>query len=146
MGSDRMNRFIESSPVVTINNYYTIAEIHNLQSLHTNLLSLFPLVFTVRFLARIYNTGTIKVSLNYTLPYHCTSAHTKSSNHTLSLHRSTSNSSSTLTEVLCAVLFPFFWLNSDIIPATSCRCIDSARTQRKTEPVLLMMLFYRSVA
>jgi hypothetical protein len=48
---NQMNRFIGSSPVVTTNNYYTIANIHNLQSLHTNLLSLFPLIFTVRFLA-----------------------------------------------------------------------------------------------
>jgi hypothetical protein len=50
--------------VVTTNNYYTITDLHNLQSLHTNLLSLFPPIFTIRFLA----TGTIKVSLNYTLP------------------------------------------------------------------------------
>jgi hypothetical protein len=34
-----MNRFIGSSPVVTTNNYYTIADLHNLQSLHTNLLA-----------------------------------------------------------------------------------------------------------
>jgi hypothetical protein len=47
-----MNRFIEHSQVVTTNNYYTIADLHDLQSLHTNLLSLFPLVFTVRFLAQ----------------------------------------------------------------------------------------------
>jgi hypothetical protein len=33
-----MNRFFGSSPVVTTNNYYTIADLHNLQSLHTNLL------------------------------------------------------------------------------------------------------------
>jgi hypothetical protein len=50
MGLDWMNRFIGSSPVVTTNNYYDIADIHNLQSLHTNLPSLFPLVFTIRFL------------------------------------------------------------------------------------------------
>jgi hypothetical protein len=37
--------------VVTTNNYDTIAGLHNLQSLHTNLLSLFPLVFSSRFLA-----------------------------------------------------------------------------------------------
>jgi hypothetical protein len=37
--------------VVNANNYYTIADLQNLQSLHTNLLSLFPLVFTIRFLA-----------------------------------------------------------------------------------------------
>jgi hypothetical protein len=33
-----MNWFIGSSPVVTTNNYYTMANLHNLQSLHTNLL------------------------------------------------------------------------------------------------------------
>jgi hypothetical protein len=54
-----MNRFIGSSPVVTTNNDYTIANTHNLQLLHTNLLSLFPLVITIRFLARIYNTFTV---------------------------------------------------------------------------------------
>jgi hypothetical protein len=32
-------------------NYYTVIDFHNLQSLHTNLLSLFPLVTTIRFLA-----------------------------------------------------------------------------------------------
>jgi hypothetical protein len=47
--------------VVTTDNYYIIADLHNLQSLHINLLSLFPLVFTIRFLERIYNTGTVKV-------------------------------------------------------------------------------------
>jgi hypothetical protein len=41
----------------------TIAILHTSQSLHTN-----PLVFTIRFLVRIYNTWTIKVSLKYTLP------------------------------------------------------------------------------
>jgi hypothetical protein len=45
-----MDRFIGSSQVVTTNNYYTIADLQNLQSLHTNLLSLFPLVFIIRFL------------------------------------------------------------------------------------------------
>jgi hypothetical protein len=43
--------FVNHLQVVTTNNYYTIAYVHNLQSLHTNILSLFPLVFTVRFLA-----------------------------------------------------------------------------------------------
>jgi hypothetical protein len=46
-----MNRFIESSPVITTNNYYTIGNLQNLQSLHTNFLSLFPLAFTIRLLA-----------------------------------------------------------------------------------------------
>jgi hypothetical protein len=43
--------FIGSSPIVTTNNYYTTADLHNLQSLNTNLLRLFTLVFTNRFLA-----------------------------------------------------------------------------------------------
>jgi hypothetical protein len=60
--------FINHLQVVTTNNYYTIVALHNLQSLHTNLLSLFPLVFTAISWQRVYNTGTIKVSLNYTLP------------------------------------------------------------------------------
>jgi hypothetical protein len=38
------------SPVLTTNNYYTLVDIHNLKSLNTNLLGLFPLVFTIRFL------------------------------------------------------------------------------------------------
>jgi hypothetical protein len=62
-----MNRFIGSSPVITTNNYYIIADIRNLQSFHTNLLSLFPLVFTILFLAWIYNTFTLNKSSNYTL-------------------------------------------------------------------------------
>jgi hypothetical protein len=44
-------RFINHLQVVTTNNYYTIADLHNLQSLHTNLLSLFPLVITIRSVA-----------------------------------------------------------------------------------------------
>jgi hypothetical protein len=51
-----MNPFIGSSPVVTTNNYYTIADLHNLQSLHTNLLSLFPLVFTIPFPGKGFTT------------------------------------------------------------------------------------------
>jgi hypothetical protein len=39
--------FIDNLQAVTINNYYTIADLHNLQSLHTNILSVFPLVFTI---------------------------------------------------------------------------------------------------
>jgi hypothetical protein len=35
-----VNGFINHLQVVTTNNYYTIADLHNLQSLHTNLLSL----------------------------------------------------------------------------------------------------------
>jgi hypothetical protein len=55
------------SLLITLN-HNTIAILHTLQSLHTNPLTLFPLVFTTRFLARIYNTWTIKVSPKYTLP------------------------------------------------------------------------------
>jgi hypothetical protein len=37
--------FIDNLQVVTTINYNTIADLHNLQSLHTNLFSLSPLVF-----------------------------------------------------------------------------------------------------
>jgi hypothetical protein len=43
--------YINYLQAVTTNNCYTIADLHNLQSLRTNLLSLFPLVFAIRFLA-----------------------------------------------------------------------------------------------
>jgi hypothetical protein len=42
--------FTNHLQVVTTINYYTIADLHILQSLHTNLLGIFPLVFTLRFL------------------------------------------------------------------------------------------------
>jgi hypothetical protein len=48
---------INNLQVVTTNNEYTVADLHNVQSLHTNLFSLSALVFT----------GTVTVSLNYTL-------------------------------------------------------------------------------
>jgi hypothetical protein len=54
--------------LVTTNNYYTAPDLHSLQLLHYNLLSLFPLVFTIRFLATDLNTGIITVTLNHTLP------------------------------------------------------------------------------
>jgi hypothetical protein len=38
--------FINHLQVVSTINYYTTADLHNLQSLHTILLSLFQLVFT----------------------------------------------------------------------------------------------------
>jgi hypothetical protein len=38
--------FINNLQVVTTNNSYTITDLHNLQSLHTNPVSLLPLVFT----------------------------------------------------------------------------------------------------
>jgi hypothetical protein len=43
--------FINDLQVVTTIDYYTTADLHNLQSLHTDLLSLFPLVFSIRFVA-----------------------------------------------------------------------------------------------
>jgi hypothetical protein len=70
MGSGWMNGFIGSSPVITTNNYYIIADIHNLQPLHTNLLSLFPLVFTVNkssnhtlILLLIYDDSVLQFNL-----------------------------------------------------------------------------------
>jgi hypothetical protein len=43
-----IDRFIELPPVVTTNNYYTIADLHNLQALHINFLSLLlPVVTTL---------------------------------------------------------------------------------------------------
>jgi hypothetical protein len=44
-------RFINHLEIVTKNYYYTFADLRYIQSLHTNLLSLFRLVFTIRFLA-----------------------------------------------------------------------------------------------
>jgi hypothetical protein len=51
MGSGSDESIYWSSPVVTTNNYYNIADIDNLQTLHTNLLSLSPLLFIIPFLA-----------------------------------------------------------------------------------------------
>jgi hypothetical protein len=53
--------FINNPQVVTTINYYTIAALHNLQSLHTNLFSLSALVFMD------LSHENYKVSLNYTL-------------------------------------------------------------------------------
>jgi hypothetical protein len=51
--------FTNHSQVVTTITYNTVPDLHNLQSLHSNLLSLFPLVLTIRFLATDLNTGII---------------------------------------------------------------------------------------
>jgi hypothetical protein len=51
--------FINRLQLVT-NNYYTLPDLHN--SPHYNLFSLFPLVFTIRFLATDLNTEIITVS------------------------------------------------------------------------------------
>jgi hypothetical protein len=61
--------FINHSQVETIINYNTVPDLYNLQSLHYNLLSLFPLVFAIRFLATDLNTGIITDSH---FRYHCT--------------------------------------------------------------------------
>jgi hypothetical protein len=61
--------FINRLQVVTIITYNTVRDLHNLQSLNYNLLGLFPLVFTIRFLATDLNTGIITVSHSQ---YQCT--------------------------------------------------------------------------
>jgi hypothetical protein len=56
--------FINRLQLVTTSTitYNTVPDLHNLQLLHYNLLRLFPLVFTIRFLATDLNTGIIAVS------------------------------------------------------------------------------------
>jgi hypothetical protein len=61
--------FINRLQLVTTNNYNTVPDLHNLQLLHYNLLSLFPIVFTIRFLSTDLNTGIITDSH---FKYHCT--------------------------------------------------------------------------
>jgi hypothetical protein len=51
--------FINPLQVVTKITYNTVPDLHNLQSLHYNLLGLFLLVFTILFLAMDLNTGII---------------------------------------------------------------------------------------
>jgi hypothetical protein len=46
MGFGLVIGFINNLQVVTTDNYYSIADLHNLESLHTNLFSLSALVFT----------------------------------------------------------------------------------------------------
>jgi hypothetical protein len=60
--------FINRLQVATTITYNTVSDLHNLQILHYNLLSLFPLVFTIRFLATDLNTGIITDSH---FKYHC---------------------------------------------------------------------------
>jgi hypothetical protein len=60
-----MNRFIESSPVVTTNNYYTIPDLHNLQSLHTNLLA--TLHFPCNFSGPQLKSSKVKVKVRVAL-------------------------------------------------------------------------------
>jgi hypothetical protein len=51
-------RFINNLQVVTTNNYYTLADLHNLRSLHTNLFSLSPLVFMDKGLPKSHTPNT----------------------------------------------------------------------------------------
>jgi hypothetical protein len=51
--------FINRLQAVSTITYNTVPDLHNLQSLHYNLLGLFPLVFNIRFLAKVLNTGII---------------------------------------------------------------------------------------
>jgi hypothetical protein len=51
--------FINPLQVVNTITYNTVHDLHNWQSLHNNFLSLFPLVFTICFLATDLNTGII---------------------------------------------------------------------------------------
>jgi hypothetical protein len=60
--------FINRLQLLTINNYNTVPDLHNLQSLYYYLLSLFQLVFAIRFLATDLNTGIITDSH---FKYHC---------------------------------------------------------------------------
>jgi hypothetical protein len=57
-----VSRFIGYSPVVTTNNCNTITDFHTTK--HSSLISSVYLHES----SRIYNTGTIKVSVNHTLP------------------------------------------------------------------------------
>jgi hypothetical protein len=58
--------FINNLQVITTINYYTIAALHNLQSLHTNLFSLSALVFT-DLQHRNYNSLTESHTPNITV-------------------------------------------------------------------------------
>jgi hypothetical protein len=136
--------FINHLQVVTTINYNTVTDLHNLHSLHANLLSLPSVVFT--YLQ--YNTRDIQVSLDYALPislhynthkaftadfsaithYHI--LHTKSPNPTPSLH--TTN-------------FPITLSNTLIRSVSNCRYIASAPTTQKTVYLLLEHV-YRTIA
>jgi hypothetical protein len=68
MGFGLVIRFINRLQVVTTITSNAVPDLHNLQSLHYNFLSLFPLVFTIHFLATDHNTGIITDSH---FKYHC---------------------------------------------------------------------------
>jgi hypothetical protein len=59
-----MNRLIGSSPLVTTNNYYTVANLHNLQSLHNNLpiLLLATLHFPCNFSSPQLKSSSLQIS------------------------------------------------------------------------------------
>jgi hypothetical protein len=76
MGFRLVIEYINNLQFVTTINFYTIAALHHFQSLHNNLF-----IFLSQS-SRIYNTGTIKVSLNYTFPIPvCYSTHTVFKSH-----------------------------------------------------------------
>jgi hypothetical protein len=60
--------FINRLQVGATITYNTVPALHNLQSLHYNLLSVFPPVFTIHFLVTDINTGIITDSH---FKYHC---------------------------------------------------------------------------
>jgi hypothetical protein len=51
MGFGLVIGFIDHFQVVTTNNYTTVTDFPHFKALHANLISLFPLIFTIRFLA-----------------------------------------------------------------------------------------------
>jgi hypothetical protein len=53
-----VNSFNDNVQIVTTNNYYILADSHTTNHSTVNLLSAPSLVFTIRFLATDFNTGT----------------------------------------------------------------------------------------
>jgi hypothetical protein len=109
-----MNQFTEHSQVVITTKHYTITAFHT--SKHSTLIST----------SLHWNTHS---------QYHCTTAHLKSSNHTLSLHRLTSNSSSTTN-------FPWISLTANCLTVMLgtflySRYTDTHHRKQVTWPLLL---------
>jgi hypothetical protein len=71
--------FIGNSQVVTTTAYNTLADSYTTKHSTMNLPSVLLLVFTIRFLARIYHSLTATSNITVT------TAHVQSSTHTLSL-------------------------------------------------------------
>jgi hypothetical protein len=57
--------FINRLQVVITITFNTVSDLHHVQSLHYDLLSLFPLVFTIRFLATDLNTGMLRINQSF---------------------------------------------------------------------------------